>query len=375
MSGGEQRSPTMTKVQPGQITAAAEKLAAGERAPAGQLAALLRDMFVLAGLNSADAEIATDSVMYATLRGIESHGVYQMPLYLTGLLDGTIKCAPNVQLSGDLPCCRVMDADNGLGLIVSRNAVDVAMALAREFGLGAVAVRNSSHFGTAGYYAEYAAKHDLIGLAFCNASPALAPPGGREPLLGTNPIGVGFPLPDADPIVADMATTVVARSRIRRAKALGETIPEGWAFDKEGKPTSDPAAAVEGTLAAIGGPKGYALSLMTELLCSALSDGPPGFEITYENVVKRPSRIGQFFLVMNPEGFAGMERYGHRADHISRTLLGATRLDDAVAPRLPGERGHAVRRAHEQQGFEMTAAFRRALLDAETLLRTRLAPR
>src|SRR5690606_12280009 len=117
---------------------------------------------------------------------------------------------------------------------------------------------------------------------------------------GTNPIGVAFPLPGEEPIVADMATTIVARSRIRRAKTLGQSIPEGWAFDKEGSPTTDPSAAVEGTLAAIGGPKGYALSLMTELFCSALSDGQPGFEITYENVVKRPSRIGHFFLVLDP---------------------------------------------------------------------------
>lgn len=361
----------MPQVNLEQILQTAHDLSAGERADAERLTLLIQQMFVVAGLEKADATIAADSVMYATLRGIESHGIYQMPLYLTGLLDGTIKGAPNLQISGALPTSRMIDADNGLGLVVSLKAMDLAMSLAREVGIGAVAVRNSSHFGTAGYYAEYAARQDLIGLAFCNASPALAPPGGYQALLGTNPIGIGFPLPDDEPIVADMATTVVARSRIRRAKTLGQSIPEGWAFDKQGRPTTDPSAAVEGTLATIGGPKGYALSLTTELLCSALSDGQPGFEITYENVVKRPSRIGHFFLVLNPEGFAGSEAFGRRATHIARTLVESPHLEGADPPRLPGQRGHIMRRNHERNGFDMTDAFRRAVLDACGVLKAR----
>ena len=152
-------------------------------------------------------------------------------------------------------------------------------------------------------------RQGLIGFAFTNASPAIAPTGSKEALLGTNPIGAAFPLPDADPIVVDMATSVVARSRIRYMLALGQkTLPDGWALDPDGKPTNDPAVAVKGSVLPIGGPKGYALSLMVELLCSALSDGEPGFQVTYENVVKRPSTISQFFFAMNPEGFVGLDR-------------------------------------------------------------------
>ena len=177
----------------------------------------------------------------------------------------------------------------------SRHAIDAAIDLAKKYGLGAVALRNSSRFGGAGYYSDRAAQQGLIGFAFTNASPAIAPTGSKEALLGTNPIGAAFPLPNADPIIVDMATSVVARSRIRYMLALGQkTLPDGWALDPDGKPTNDPAVAVKGSVLPIGGPKGYALSLIVELLCSALSDCEPGFQVTYENVIKRPSTISQF---------------------------------------------------------------------------------
>src|SRR5262249_59633264 len=146
----------------------------------------------------------------------------------------------------------------------------------RQLGLGAVEMRNSSYFGAAGYYADRAAEHGLIGIALTNAMPAIAPPGGTEGLLGTNPIGAAFPVPGTDPVIADMATAMVARSRIRHALAAGEkTIPEGWALDPSGRPTTDPAVAVKGSLLPIGGPEGYALALMGGILCGPLSDGEP----------------------------------------------------------------------------------------------------
>ncbi len=241
-----------------------------------------------------------------------------LPLYTRGLLDGTIKSNPAIATTQALPCSIVMDADHALGLVASRRAMDMAIDIAKSYGIGAVAVRNSSHFGAAGYYVDHAAAHGLIGLAFTNASPAIAPTGGTEGLFGTNPIGVGFPLRDAEPIVADMATAMVARSRIRHMLAAGQkSIPEGWALDPSGWPTTDPAEAVKGSVLPIGGPKGYALSLMVEVLCSALSDGEPGFQVTYENVVKRPSNICHFFLALNPRGFAGVQAYEARMAHIA----------------------------------------------------------
>lgn len=345
-----------------------------DRIPVADFTALATELFRYAGLSKSDADIAADVAVHAQLHGSDAHGCVQLPLYITGLLDGTIKSAPNVAKTSNLPCCVLMDADHGLGLTVSHQAMEEAMALAKTYGLGAVAVRNSSHFSTAGYYSEQAARQGLIGFAFTNASPAIAPTGSKEALFGTNPIGAGFPLPDADPIIVDMATSIVARSRIRYMLALGQkAIPEGWALDPDGKPTADPAIAVKGSVLPIGGPKGYALSLVVELLCSALSDGEPGFQVTYENVVKRPSTIGQFFIAINPAGFVAPESYGRRASHIAEATAKAKPIDDAGPPRLPGARGHAVNRQSQSEGLAVIDNLRHALRTVADLIEKRAA--
>ena len=352
--------------------ALAKKLrdAAGvDRMAPADLAALTSDVFMFCGVPRADANIAAEVALWAQLHGSDSHGIVHLPLYTRGLLDGTIKSNPAFSVSQTMPCCAVLDADHALGLVASARAIDMAMTYAKSMGLGAVAVRNSSHFGAAGYYAERAAEAGLIGLSFTNAQPAIAPTGAVEGLLGTNPIGVAFPVPQADPIVADMATAMVARSRIRHALAAGQTaIPEGWALDPDGRPTTDPAVAVKGSILPIGGPKGYALALMVEIFCSALSDGEPGFQVTYENVIKRPSNICQFFLVLNPAAFAGNKAYGERVTHIAAVIGKAKPMQGAPPPRLPGGRGHAVKRKVAAEGIAMFDNLRAALKNVAGML-------
>jgi L-2-hydroxycarboxylate dehydrogenase (NAD+) len=348
--------------------------AGADRVAPAELAALASDVFVLCGVPRPDADVAAEVALWAQLHGSESHGIVHLPLYTRGLLDRTIKSNPAFSVSQTMPASAVLDADHALGLVASRRALDMAMAFARNHGLGAVAVRNSSHFGAAGYYAERAAEEGLIGLAFTNAQPAIAPTGAIEGLLGTNPIGVAFPVPGADPIVADMATATVARSRIRHALAAGQkTIPEGWALDPSGQPTTDPALAVKGSILPIGGPKGYALALMVEIFCSALSDGEPGFQVTYENVVKRPSNICQFFLVLNPAGFAGQEAYGARMSHIAEVIGKAKPMAGAPPPRLPGARGHAVKRKVAADGIAMFDNLRAALKNVAGMIESETA--
>jgi LDH2 family malate/lactate/ureidoglycolate dehydrogenase len=341
--------------------------------PASDLVTLLRDTFSYAGLSDADAAAAADVAGHGTLHGSDAHGAVQMPLYVAGLLDGTINSQPNITLSGHLPCCKVMDADHALGLVVGQKAIDAAIDMAKTYGMGAVAVRRSSHNGTAGYYSERASEHGLIGMSFTNAMPAIAPTGSAEALLGTNPIGAAFPLPGRDPIVLDMATSIVARSRIRAMQALGKPLPEGWAIDAEGRPTTDPAVAVEGSVLPIGGPKGYALALMIELLCSALSDAEPGFQVTYENMVKRPSNIAQFYLAMNPEGFVPRDRYEARAAHVADVIVKAKPIAGGEVPRLPGARGHAANRKARADGVAITDNLANALKNVARLIESRAA--
>jgi LDH2 family malate/lactate/ureidoglycolate dehydrogenase len=354
------------------ITALAERLrkvAAGEQVAPPELSRLVVDVFKHCGVPRKDAEASAEVALWAQLHGSDSHGVVHLPLYVRGLLDRTIKAQPSFSTTHAMPCCAVLDADHGLGLVASQRAIDMSIDMAKQMGLGAVAVRNSSHFGAAGYYADRAAAQGLIGLAFTNAMPAIAPTGGIEGLLGTNPIGAAFPIPGTDPVIADMATAVVARSRIRHALAAGQkSIPEGWALDPSGRPTTDPAVAVKGSLLPIGGPKGYALSLMVEILCSALSDGEPGFQVTYENMVRRPSNICQFFLVLNPEGFAGSGRYGARMAHIAEAIGKAKPMEGEAPPRLPGARGHAFKRKTAAGGIVMFGNLRSALNNVAAML-------
>jgi LDH2 family malate/lactate/ureidoglycolate dehydrogenase len=351
------------------LTERLRKLASGEQVKPSELSRLASDVFEHCGVPRADAEIGAEVALWAQLHGSDSHGIVHLPLYVRGLLDRTIKARPNFVTKKAMPCCAVLDADHGLGLVASQRATDMAIDIARQYGIGAVAIRNSSHFGAAGYYADRAAEQGLIGLAFTNAMPAIAPTGGTEGLLGTNPIGAAFPIPGADPVIADMATAVVARSRIRHALAAGQkNIPEGWALDPSGQPTTDPAVAVKGSLLPIGGPKGYALSLMVEILCSALSDGEPGFQVTYENMVKRPSNICQFFLVLNPDGFAGGERYGARMTHIAEVIGKAKPMQGEAPPRLPGARGHSVNRKAKAEGIAMFGNLRSALNNVAGML-------
>jgi len=171
--------------------------------------------------------------------------------------------------------------------------------------------------------------------------------------------------------VMDMATTMVARSRIRHAKAQGQAIPAGWALDPEGRPTTDPDQAIKGTVQPIGGPKGFGLGLMVELFCSALSDGQPGFDVTYENLVKQPSGISQFFLVTNPAGFAGSDRFGERAAHITGVIAQTPGIPGEAPPRLPGARGHNVERRAKREGIAVTGLLRGALQQTAKLMQGR----
>ncbi len=353
------------------LTSRLEQTAAAAHVSPDDLTTLTRDVFLACGVPAVDAAIAAEIAVYAQLRGSDSHGAIHLPLYVIGLIDKTIKASPRFKLTGTMPATRVLDADNGLGLVAGRWAIDAAIGLAQQFGLGAVAVRNSSHYGVAGYYADRAAEQGLIGLSFSNAMPAMAPHGATEARLGTNPIAAAFPVPGEKTIVLDMATTTVARSRIRHAKAQGHAIPGDWAFDPDGKPTTDPDLAIKGTVQPIGGPKGFGLGLMVEMFCSALADGQPGFDVTYENMVKKPSGISQFFLVMTPSGFAGADAYGARAKHLAAGVRSAKPIAGGTPPRLPGARGHEVERRARAEGIAVTSLLQSALLQTAKLLQGR----
>src|SRR5258708_14557427 len=173
----------------------------------------------------------------------------------------------------------VIDAGNALGQLTARQAVKLAVARAREIGLAAVAVRNGFHFGTAGRYARMMAEQNCVGIVLSNTRPLMPPPGGAEAMVGNNPIAIALPSAGAFPVEADMALSATAMGKIRLAAAAGQRIPEDWAVDSQGRPTSDPVTAIKGMLFPAAGPTGFGLAFLIDLLCGGLSDGPVGPDV------------------------------------------------------------------------------------------------
>src|SRR6266436_563331 len=235
-------------------------------------------VFMHFSISEADARQAAEVLAKSDLRGIDSHGVARLHTYFDMLELGRINPKPNIKIVREKASVATVDGDNGLGLVVGPRANEIAMEKAETVGSGWVSVRNTNHYGIAGYYPLKALDRDLIGWAMTNSTKLVAPLWGAERMLGTNPIAIGFPGMEEPAIVIDMATSAAAYGKIEIARRRGEPIPEGWAVDSEGRDTTDPHAMVNGgALLPLGsdrergGHKGYGLAIMVDVLCGVLS--------------------------------------------------------------------------------------------------------
>jgi LDH2 family malate/lactate/ureidoglycolate dehydrogenase len=235
-------------------------------------------VFLHFGVPKDDAVQAAEVLARADLRGIDSHGVARMHTYVDMLELGRINPTPTIKIVRSTPSTATIDGDNGLGLVIGPRANHIAMDMAEKYGTGWVRVCNTNHFGIAGYYALQALERDLIGWAMTNSTKLVAPLWGAERMLGTNPIAIAFPGKEEPPIVIDMATSAAAYGKIEIARRKGESIPEGWAIDREGRATTNPHVMIEGgAMLPLGserehvGHKGYALAILVDMLCCVLS--------------------------------------------------------------------------------------------------------
>jgi len=306
-----------------------------------------------AGLPSKDAEVVAGSLVAADLRGISSHGVARLHLYLHRVRSGVMHADPEIRVVAETTSAATVDAGNGFGQVAATQAMDIAIKKAVATGVGAVSVRNSNHFGIAGIYAEQAATAHMVGIVMTNASPAIAPFNTTEAVMGTNPMAIGIPAGPRDPIVLDMSSSMVARGKIRSAHRRGETqIPEGWAYDSSGRPTTDPTEALDGLLAPIGGAKGAGLALVIQLLAGVLSGGAAEDEVANINDVRRPSGTGHLMIALDPRAFGGRDSFeaevGRMVDRI-HSLPSA----DGQTVYLPGEMEQHRKRRQLAEGVEL----------------------
>lgn len=302
------------------------------------------------------ARLTAAALVAAESQGLASHGLSRVAQYAGHLRHGRVNgaAAPRVICARAAAC--LVDAEEGLAFPACALAVREAIARARECGAAFVGVTRSHHFGAAAWHLEPVAAAGMVGLAFGNSPAAMPAWGGKRALFGTNPIAAVFPRASQPPLVIDLSLSEVARGKLMVAAKEGRSIPAGWALDKEGNPTTDPKAGLEGMMLPAGGVKGAMLALIVELLCCALTGAAFGFEADsfFTDEGNRP-RIGQAFLVIDPAALAGTEVFQERLE----TLVAAMLQDPEV--RLPGYRRLALTQRTQAEGAEVPDALLKQL--------------
>lgn len=292
------------------------------------------------GLAAADARFVAETLVAANLRGVDSHGVVRLPHYATRLRNGTVKARPNITARRTAPGVAVVEGDAGMGQLVAARAMNEAIQLSREAGMGAVSARNSSHCGACAWFVEMAVEEGMIGVALTHTDSIMVPPGMKRIFLGSNPIAFGAPGERA-PVIIDLSTTHVAWGKILVARQEGKAIPPDWGVDKDGKPTTDPNAVVG--LAPTGGHKGYALAMMVEILCAQLAGAPFGRHVTkMYGELDKPRNLGHFMLALDVGRFTNPKDFGQQIAGFVKEIHD----EGALAPGDP-ERNTAERRRRE----------------------------
>lgn len=320
-----------------------------------------------AGMAPEVAAVVADVQLEADLRGMHSHGLRAIPLYLERIRLGIINPRPRVRVEETDDASVVVHGDAGPGQYVAHRAMSACIARAKQHGVAVAVARNSNHLGAVGYYANMAPAHDLIGFATTNGNVMIPPPGTRTPVVGNNPLAWAFPTAEEPPFCVDVATSVVAGGKIDLALAEGDTIPRGWGLDAEGRPTTDPrAAAASGLAIPLGAPeaphKGFGLALALEALAGVLAGAKFGRQHAVEvEAGERPWDEGHFFLALDPGRLMPIDRFKRRMDALIRDAGSVPPGPDGAPPRLPGAAGHAHRQRALREGLRLPASIYRRL--------------
>lgn len=306
------------------------------------------------GVTEDHARIVAEALVRADLRGVDSHGVARLETYVEKFEGGGFNTAPHVTIEEIAPVINRVDGDDGPGQVAALRGMEAAMERAAAHGMGASFVYNSNHFGTAAYYTQHAAEHDFIGISMTNVGPDVVPFGGTEPFLGTNPISIAIPTDGSFPITLDMATSVVAMGKIDHAPSEVSEIPEEWAVDGDGRPTTDPEAVA--ALRPVGGPKGYGLGMIIDILCSELAGArrSPDVGALYDEF-DEPMRLGHALWAVDIATFADPAEFRARiGEYIDAVKAVPSRagIDEIM---VPGEPEARTKRHRERNGIPLTS--------------------
>lgn len=313
-------------------------------------------MFLSAGMSREDAALIAGDLVKANLRGVDSHGVSRIPMYLERLRRGLVNPRPDVKVTKVAGAVASVDGDNGMGFIPSHIAMNAACDIAGEMGIGLAGVHRSTHFGMGACYALRAIERGFISLIFTNSSPAIAMWGGRTSFLGASPIAAGIPGGKHPPYVMDMAMTVIARGKIRLAAMKGDPIPEGLALDVDGNPTTDAAKAFEGVCLPFGGVKGSVLGTLMDLLSGVLTGANFGGDVKslyFDH--SEPQNVGHLFFAIRPDLFLSLDDFGARMDEFYARIKALPRAAGVGEIMLPGEPEQRREDQRRRDGIPVTA--------------------
>ncbi|MDR2744937.1 MAG: Ldh family oxidoreductase [Desulfovibrio sp.] len=313
-----------------------------------ELRSLARDAFRAARIPDAVAAVVAESLLLAELDGIPSHGLSRLPIYADQALSGKVRADATPVVTNPKPAVVLADAGNGFSFPAIHAGLEAAFARAKDVGVCSLAVRRSHHCGVLGHFVEKIAERGFVGLACANTPAAIAPWGGSKGVFGTNPLAFACPRAQGEPVVIDLSLSTVARGKIMLAKQRGEKIPSGWALDAQGRETTEPDAALQGTMLPLGGAKGAALALMVELLAATLTGANHASEASsLFEAQGPPPGIGQFFLLIDPAPFN--PAFLTRVEALCADIL------EQENARLPGARRQEERRKRSREGIRLPA--------------------
>ncbi len=311
-------------------------------------------------MTEADAALFIDNLVMSEMRGIHSHGFAKFHGYVERLERNVTSPTAHPSIVADSGTCIRVDGNNGMGSTTAYEVMEWCIERARQHGVCVAAVFNASHYGFGAYYALQAADQGMIGVNMCDCPNLVAPFGGAAPMLGTNPISVAIPAKRHPHFVMDMATSVVAKGKIALAMKEGHSIPEGWALDENGNPTTDPVAANTGVLLPMSGAKGYALGLIVDCLCSCLAGAADsrGIPRTFENPTA-PSNIGYFMMAIDVSRFEDLDTFYARMDALFDDMKATPPAAGFREVMIPGEPEYRKMLESREKGIELSdAVFR-----------------
>jgi L-2-hydroxycarboxylate dehydrogenase (NAD+) len=293
-----------------------------------------------------EASIIAEVTLDADLKGFTSHGIGRFPQYIKGMEVGTIKAQTEVTVEKESAATALVNGNHGFGHVVTYKSMEMAIKKAKEAGIGMVGIHNSNHFGVAGYYSDMAIMEDLIGIVIANTEPAVAPIGGKEPILGTNPLAIGIPS-GSHYVSVDMATSASARGKLMESKRRGESIPPNVALDADGAPTTDPVEALKGSILPFGAHKGYALSFMIEIMAGPLVNASYGKSVTGTANPEVTCTKGDLIAAIDPSKFVDMDDFKRDVDEFVAEIKATPNV------MIPGDFEVMNVKRHQEEGIPL----------------------